>query len=175
MHLTHALWASGILASISLSACGGIAVIDGEPDDDDTTTTTTTTTATGRAEIRIDSVIAGANCQPDIPPDPLRVTVMLSVSNDSADFAVIEVVGAVLDSIVGDIRFPLTPASFDVAPQSEIVVELSKAPNTGNGINACELCSANTTMLDLELTLDLDNGGEMQTLTRAVASLGCVF
>ena len=112
MHPSRASWAA-ILAFSQLWACGGIAVVDGEPEDDDTTTTTpTTTTDTGRAEMRIESAIAGANCQPAVPADPLSVTVMLEVNNPSADFATIQVGGAVLDSIIGSVSFSVTPSSF---------------------------------------------------------------
>ncbi len=167
------VWAV-LLGLGALSACGGIAVVDGEPEDDDTPTTTTTT-ATGRAEVRLASAVASANCQPAVPADPLNLVAMLDVTNPSADFASIEVGEAVLDSILGSVSFPMTPSVFDVAPNTSTTVELTKVPQSGVGINACELCAANTTMLELELRVTLTNAGETLTATGDVASLGCVF
>jgi hypothetical protein len=177
------LWRTVSLAVVSVCAlasvgCGGIAVVDPMPEDDGTTTTTsstTTTTATGMLDVTIDSVIASANCQPSVPPDPLLMSFDLIASNTESGSASVEIDAARLDSILGSLSFEVTPSSFTIPGNGQSEIAVDKVPSSGVGLNACDLCNANTPQLDLELTVDLLVNGGSQSVTRPVSSISCVF
>ena len=118
----------------------------------------------------LDGIMQAANCQPDIPPDPLMVMFTFNVATTTWT-PMITPVGAGIDSSAGSTSFQTDMVGFTPGPNVDIGVEVRKLPDTAMGTPACMHCGSQ----DAVLHVDIEADGAPYTVSEPIGSYNCVF
>jgi len=164
-------FALGVVLVLTNAACGGIAIVDGEPGEGGGSTTTSSTSG-GSLDVELVAAFGSANCQPEIAADPLNVSVVLVFSNFGISAASAQIGEVRLSSSVGDTSFSVSPSSVGpVDGGDSLEVDFDKAANSAQGTSGCDYCNA----IDLSLSVAVTSGGDSQLVTGPMASMSCSF
>ena len=159
-------------AVLSLAACGGIAIVDGEPGGDGgggSGGSMAMSSSSGMTVTSFDVVVerafANANCEPPQADDPLGVTIDVLVTNTGASAGVADLGAATITGNPGAITFEVTPST--VGPlepgQSQMLTIIKDMGSAQGSIDGCDLCQ--------ETNLQVEIAGA----SASVASISCVF
>lgn len=129
----------------------------------------------GPVTARIESVKLGADCMPEVPPDPIFGSVLVSYENLGTTPGSLELVRADL-LFASDVEawvFPLTlspTASGTIGPGAVLQVELSEGETPGDASFVCSLCG-----LPASLTVTWRSPVGTEVTDQADLVLECAF
>lgn len=118
----------------------------------------------------LDNIVQGANCQPEIPPDPLMLMFTFNVATTTWT-PMITPVGARIDSGAGSTSFQTDMVAITPGPNVDIGIEVRKLPDTAMGTPACMHCGNQDAVLYVDVELD----GVPETVSEPLANYNCVF
>ena len=115
-------------------------------------------------------IVQGANCQPQIPPDPLLVMFTFNVATTTWT-PMITPVGARIDSSAGSTSFQTDMMAFTPGPNVDIGQEVRKLPDTAMGTPACNHCGNQDAVLHVDILVD----GSPETVSEPIGNYNCAF
>jgi hypothetical protein len=170
---------SFFLLSALLIACGGKAVIDGEPSQSEggggSTSTSSSqggssSTSGGSVQsIGLERALAFANCFPG-GGEQLTIEFTLSFENVSSQPATVELIEARLSGFAGQTNFEVAPASVTVSPMSTQQFQFETV-GSGLGTLGCDWCNETNITLEVEMVID----GTMRSFSDEIDSVSCSF
>jgi len=125
---------------------------------------------TSNIHFYLTDIMQAANCQPEIPPDPLMLMFAFNVQTTTWT-PMITPVGARIDSSAGSTSFQTDMIAFTPGANVDFGFEVRKLPDTAMGAPGCSHCGNQ----DAVLHVDIEADGAPYTVSEPLGDYNCVF